>query len=96
MNHYHTEKREIHGFCDASEAAYDACIHLRETSTTNIIRTHLICAKSKVAPLKTISLPRLEACGAQLLSKLMHKVAETIDVPIEKCIYWTDFTIVLC
>ncbi|XP_052837396.1 uncharacterized protein LOC128253205 [Drosophila gunungcola] len=49
---------EMHGFCDASTAAYGACLYLRSEANGNT-EAHLLCAKSRVAPLKALTIPRL-------------------------------------
>lgn len=63
---------QIHGFCDASERAYAACIYLRTTDKYGKHFSSLLCSKSRVAPIQPVTLPRLELCGA-LLSILLHE-----------------------
>lgn len=62
---------QLHGFSDASEAGYSAVVYVRIVSFYNQIETNLLIAKSKVSPLKNMSIPRLELCGAHLLAKIL-------------------------
>ncbi|XP_018397196.1 PREDICTED: uncharacterized protein LOC108775361 [Cyphomyrmex costatus] len=88
--------REIHGFSDASQQAYGACIYLRSISSDGSIEVQLLCSKSRVAPLKTLSIPRLELCGALLLAQLTKRVLNSLPFTVDATYLWTDSSIVLC
>jgi hypothetical protein len=62
-------------FADASEKAYGTVLYLQVT-TEQGISVRLVCAKSKVAPVKNVSLARLELCAAHLMSKLIRVVRD--------------------
>lgn len=68
-NHVH-----LHGLCDASVNAYGGYIYIRCNDEDDIILVRLISSKSRVALLKTQSVPLLELCAALLLITLMTKV----------------------
>lgn len=88
---------QIHGFCEVSSIGYGACIYVRSTGKDDrrtVVR--LLCARSRVVPLKkTITIPRLELCGALLLAQLYHEVIQTLDIVPTKVIFWCDSMIVL-
>lgn len=73
---------EIHDFFDASETTYGACIYVRSTSLNDEHSTRLLCLKSRVT-LKSLSLSRLELCGAQLLAQLLDKVLKCLSCKID-------------
>ena len=86
---------QIHGFCDASENAYAGVVYLRMADSTGVVHTSLVMSKTKVSPIKRLSVPRLELCGAQVLAKLLHHVKGIFQVPLSEVYTWTDSTIVL-
>jgi len=86
---------QLHGFADASLTAYGACLYLRVKNYNGEVITNLICSKSRVAPLKTISWPRLELLAAVLLVRLAAKYATSLSIPIEHKYFWSDSTVVL-
>ncbi|XP_067206332.1 uncharacterized protein [Linepithema humile] len=91
-----TQGIEIHGFSDASQQAYGACIYVRSISINGQPENHLLCSKSRVAPLKALSIPRLELCGALLLAQLTKKVLDSLPFKVDFIHLWTDSQIVLC
>lgn len=86
---------ELLGFSDASEKAYGACIYAISRKKNGKMHAHLICAKSRVAPLKKQSLPRLELEGALLLTRLYETTRRAFGERISEVRLWVDSTIVL-
>ncbi|XP_048482282.1 uncharacterized protein LOC119693509 [Plutella xylostella] len=89
------ENTTVHGFCDASNKAYAAVAYMRVETAEGNYETSIIAAKSRVAPVKPVSLPRLELCGAVLLSRLLKQVQEATRIPSSRIFAWTDSEIVL-
>ncbi|XP_055944365.1 uncharacterized protein LOC129975327 [Argiope bruennichi] len=89
------EVNELHGFCDASEKAYGAAIYARTVDSAGKVKVKLIASKSRVSPIKQVTIPRLELCSAVLLTKLMQKVKNALKMDITPVSYYSDSTIVL-
>ncbi|XP_062533993.1 uncharacterized protein LOC134203020 [Armigeres subalbatus] len=86
---------QLHFFSDASENAYGACCYIRSSNSNGETKTALLTTKSKVAPLKQQSIPRLELCGALLSAELYEKVTSSLQIPTDTY-FWVDSTIVIC
>ncbi|XP_036146016.1 uncharacterized protein LOC118646671 [Monomorium pharaonis] len=87
----------LHAFCDASMKAYGACIYLQSSDGSGGSSSLLLCSKSRVAPVKskTITLPRLELCGAVVLVRLLQGVKRAIKIKLDEVHAWSDSTIAL-
>ena len=88
---------QMHGFADSSEAAYAAVIYLRVVDMMDNIAVFLLCSKTKVAPLKKVTLPRLELCGANLMMNLIARLVQSMRLSNTNLSYfaWSDSQIVL-
>ncbi|XP_044756884.1 uncharacterized protein LOC123315299 [Coccinella septempunctata] len=87
---------ELHGFGDASERGYAAVAYFRFLNTAGEVSISFICAKSKVAPIRRISLPRLELCASLLLAKLISFIKSTYSsIKIDDIYAWSDSKVAL-
>lgn len=94
---FFTTKRSkiwLHGFCDGSLKAFCAVIYLAQ-QTDEIMTSRIVCSKTKVAPIESESIPRIELCGAVMLFKLMKRVAKILNISKEFVHLWTDSEVVL-
>ncbi|XP_058827601.1 uncharacterized protein LOC131687526 [Topomyia yanbarensis] len=90
-----TSTSQFHVFCDASEVRYGACIYARSASKEAQVKVELIASKSRVAPLKRLSLPRLKLCAALLGAKIYSKVSAALRMEGNPCWFWSDSMVTL-
>ena len=89
----------LHFLCDASEKGYAACVYVLSTGSDDLRKSMLLAAKSKVPPMKTQSLPRLELCAVLLGVRLLHSIVQSLrqmQIVASEGHGWSDSTIVLC
>ena len=66
------DSMQLHGFSDASEAAYAGVVYPCINDSSGSVRVSLVMSKTKVAPIKIITIPCLELLGAHLLGNLLQ------------------------
>ncbi|XP_055622826.1 uncharacterized protein LOC129766332 [Toxorhynchites rutilus septentrionalis] len=81
-------------FVDASELACAAVLYLR-IADSGQPRCALVAAKTKVAPLKPLSVPRLELQAAMIGTRLLSSVLTSLDLPVSRRFLWSDSSTVL-
>ena len=70
-------------------------MYLRTMNTDTSTTVELLTSKSKLAPIKKQTIPRLELCGAHLLSKLLRQTAKDLGIPLDSTYAWCDSAVVL-
>lgn len=88
------KETQLHVFVDASENAYAAVAYFK-FSTANHIECSLIGAKTKVAPLQPMSIPRLELQAALLGARLANSIIEGHALKVDRKVMWSDSKTVL-
>ena len=81
---------QLHCFSDASELGYGMVCYLRLIDDSGRIHCAFILGKSRVAPLKKITIPRLELTAAAKAVQLSHLVIQELSYEIHKIVFWTD------
>ena len=87
---------QLHGFCDASVQAYAAVVYLWTVYADNSVTVQLIASKTRVSPVKSQTIPRLELLAAVILTRLVIVVRESLLMLGDmELYYWTDSNVVL-
>jgi hypothetical protein len=89
-----TRSCQTHVFCDASERAYGAALYIRSTKGDNTL-VRLACSKNRLAPVKRVTLPRLELLAALVGTRLLSYFCEATGYDVNQATLWTDSTVAL-
>ena len=84
--------RELHHFSDASSQGYGAVSYLHQIDTTGKVHCSLVKAKSRLAPLTSVTIPRMELSAAVLATRLHRMIKQEITTPIDPSVFQTDST----
>ncbi|CAB4013065.1 Hypothetical predicted protein [Paramuricea clavata] len=96
-NNFHSGFRvELHGFCDSSKELYCAVVYFRLVSRDDV-KVSFLASKTKVAPLKVLTIPKLELLGCLLLSRLLNQIVNSLGnrVNIQNILCWCDSEVAL-
>ncbi len=87
-------KQQIHSFSDASSTGYGQVSYIRQVNDKGDIHCAFLMGKSRLAPLKSITIPRLELTAALVSAKIGTMLNDELELPDEGT-YWTDSTTVI-
>ena len=87
--------RQIHHFSDASATGYGQVTYLRSVDDKGNIHCAFLMGKSRLAPLKAMTIPRLELTAATTSVQVGGMISRELGDPVDGEIYWTDSTTVL-
>ena len=92
---YEVRLSQLHLFSDASIVAFGCVAYLRVVDVEGNISCSFVMSKNRVAPLKVISLPRLELQAAVMSVRLKEKLSVEMSYPVHEIRFWSDSEIVL-
>lgn len=75
---------ELHHFSDASSVGYGACSYLKYKNDENKVHCSLVMAKTRVAPTKIASIPRLELSAAVTATRLSVLLKSELNMKIDR------------
>ena len=86
---------QLHCFADASDNGYGCVFYIRMINSEGKIHCAFVLGKSRVAPLKSVTIPRMELTAATIAVRLSKKIVSELDYEINDIFYWTDSMTVL-
>jgi len=89
------ERSELHCFSDASNVGYGSCVYLRLIDVDGNVHCSLVIGKSRVCPIKAVTIPRLELSAAVLSTEVGSMMNDELRYESLQTYYWTDSKIVL-
>ncbi|GFT00982.1 uncharacterized protein TNCV_4053931 [Trichonephila clavipes] len=95
INNIEIPRRILVAFPDASERCYGEAVYCKSKNLKRETLVWLITSKSRVAPIKSLTIPRLELCAAVLLAKLVKRVVAASQLETAELYLWSDSMIVL-
>ncbi|XP_046565841.1 uncharacterized protein LOC124274523 [Haliotis rubra] len=87
--------RQLHLFSDASSIGYGCVAYLRLLDEGKNINVSFLMGKSRLAPVRTVTIPRLELTAASVSLQLGQQLLNQLDMEIDEVSYYTDSTTVL-
>ncbi|XP_068675533.1 uncharacterized protein [Montipora foliosa] len=88
------KKVELHHFSDASTEGYGQSTYLRLTDVNDLVHCSLVMGKARVAPLKPVTIPRLELTAALTSVRVSLTLGRELTYAGVKEVFWTDSKVV--
>lgn len=88
-------KAELHHFSDASEQGYGTVSYMRLHSETHTVHVAFMLGKARVAPLKQMTIPRMELVAATLAVRVDVMLRRELEIELNSSTFWTDSQSVL-
>ena len=89
------ESAQLHHFADASNYGYGTATYLRLLNKDGHVHYTLMAGKSRVAPIKPITIPRAELTAATVSVRMNKMLITEMGIPIDDVVFWTDSMTVL-
>ncbi|GFU50040.1 putative RNA-directed DNA polymerase from transposon X-element [Nephila pilipes] len=85
-----TKNSELYVFVDACRKSYGACVYVRTVLDSSEVKAQLVRAKSRVAPIKEMSISKLELMAYCIGTRLTHSIKVAFDLPDMLITYWSN------